>query len=75
MGRACAHAESHANGGGQVAIAFYPNMGKDARTDGGNKQAVAFQQNERDEVRLIGGDGGVAGALAAEAASSTRCTS
>ena len=65
--RACAHAESHANGGGQVAIAFYPNMGKDARTDGGNKQAVAFQQNERDEVRLIGGDGGVAGALAAEA--------
>ena len=50
-----------------MAIAFYPNMGKDARTDGGNKQAVAFQQNERDEVRLIGGDGGVAGALAAEA--------
>jgi DNA (cytosine-5)-methyltransferase 1 len=28
--------------------------------------AVAFQQNTRDEVRLIGGDGQIAGALAAE---------
>jgi len=28
--------------------------------------AVAFQQNSRDEVRLIGGDGQIAGALAAE---------
>jgi DNA (cytosine-5)-methyltransferase 1 len=29
-------------------------------------QAVVFTQNTRDEVRLIGGDGGIAGALAAE---------
>jgi DNA (cytosine-5)-methyltransferase 1 len=29
--------------------------------------AVAFQQNTRDEVRLISGDGGIAGALSAEA--------
>jgi DNA (cytosine-5)-methyltransferase 1 len=29
--------------------------------------AVAFQQNTRDEVRLMGGDGQIAGALAAEA--------
>jgi DNA (cytosine-5)-methyltransferase 1 len=28
---------------------------------------IAFQQNTRDEVRLIGGDGKIAGALAAEA--------
>ena len=30
-------------------------------------QAVAFAQNTRDEVRLFGGDGGITGALAAEA--------
>lgn len=32
-----------------------------------NPTAVAFAQNTRDEVRLVGGDGAVAGALAAEA--------
>lgn len=36
----------------------------EART---NPQAVAFAQNTRDEVRLVGGDGGIAGALAADA--------
>ena len=44
--RAMGHHGSHANAGGQL--------------------AVAFQQNTRDEVRLIGGDGQIAGALAAE---------
>ena len=39
------HDSSHANGGGQL--------------------AVAFAQNTRDEVRLQGGDGQIAGALAA----------
>lgn len=48
--------DGNQNGGGQIAIAFYPNMGKDARTDGvsletagplagangGNGQAVAL---------------------------------
>lgn len=34
---------------------------------GGTRQAVAFQQNTRDEVRLIGGEGLLAGALAAQA--------
>jgi DNA (cytosine-5)-methyltransferase 1 len=30
------------------------------------QNVVAFQQNTRDEVRLMGGDGGIAGALAAQ---------
>jgi len=34
---------------------------------GAHPPAVAFQQNTRDEVRYIGGDGQIAGALAAEA--------
>ena len=33
----------------------------------GAQHGVAFQQNTRDEVRLMGGDGKIAGALAAEA--------
>jgi DNA (cytosine-5)-methyltransferase 1 len=33
---------------------------------GDNQVAVAFAQNTRDEVRLIGGDGMIAGALAAQ---------
>ena len=44
--RAMPHDSSHANGGGQM--------------------AVAFAQNTRDELRLQGGDGQIAGALAAE---------
>ena len=44
--RAMPHDGSHANGGGQL--------------------AVAFAQNTRDEIRLQGGDGQIAGALAAE---------
>lgn len=44
--RAMPHDASHANGGGQM--------------------AVAFAQNTRDELRLQGGDGQIAGALAAE---------
>ena len=44
--RAMGHVGSHANAGGQM--------------------AVAFAQNTRDEVRLFGGDGQVAGALAAQ---------
>ena len=34
--------------------------------NGGGQLAVAFAQNTRDEVRLIGGDGSIAGALAAD---------
>jgi DNA (cytosine-5)-methyltransferase 1 len=45
--RAMGHSGSHANAGGQL--------------------AVAFQQNTRDELRYIGGDGQIAGALAAQA--------
>jgi len=61
-------------------IAFSSNMSvPDCQTDGstptlklgghggGNPPAVAFQQNTRDEVRYIGGDGKIAGALAASA--------
>lgn len=36
------------------------------RPNGGGQIAVAFQQNSRSEVRLMGGDGQVAGAIAAE---------
>ena len=35
--------------------------------DAAATQGIAFQQNTRDEVRLMGGDGKIAGALAAEA--------
>jgi DNA (cytosine-5)-methyltransferase 1 len=45
--------------------------GFDASEDGTGRGTpiapVAFAQNIRDEVRLIGGDGAIAGALAAEA--------
>ena len=36
-------------------------------------QAVAFVQNTRDEVRLMGGDGSIAGALAAEPGTKQQC--
>lgn len=36
-------------------------------------QAVAFVQNTRDEVRLMGGDGSIAGALAAEPGAKQQC--
>ena len=62
--RSMGHDKSHANAGGQVAIAFNarqdPDLWHDRTgpldTDGGT-QAVAFAQNSRDEVRLEGGDG------------------
>ena len=38
-----------------------------SHANAGGHAAVAFAQNTRDEVRLVGGDGGVSGALAAEA--------
>lgn len=55
--RAMHEIDGNANGGGQVAVAFYPNMGPNARSDGakeelagplagaggGNMQAVAFE--------------------------------
>ncbi len=82
--RSMGHDGSHANGGGQVAIAIQeravsenPDAGPDGvgvRDDGAAytlearavTQAVAFAQNTRDEVRHFGGDGSIAGALAAE---------
>jgi DNA (cytosine-5)-methyltransferase 1 len=68
--RAMPHNHSHANGGGQMAVA----VSLRGRDGGGTAelggdyvmQPVAFAQNTRDEVRLQGGDGQIVGALAAE---------
>lgn len=69
-------------GGFEGAVAFEPRMVRTtsgqpqeelnhclrADANGGDgSPCVAFQQNTRDEVRLIGGDGQIAGALAAQA--------
>ena len=82
--RAMGHAGSHANGGGQVAVAvtgevFHTLRGEgfDASEDGTGRGTplvpVAFAQNSRDEVRLMGGDGGIVGALAAEPGMKQTC--
>lgn len=73
--RSMGHADSHANGGGQVAIAFAHQGGGDQTTLGFDPEArtsmtlganqtpaIAFVQNQRDEVRTMD----IAGALAAE---------
>lgn len=41
-------------------------LGTDFDLDGGLIESVAFAQNTRDEVRLMGGDGQIAGTLAAQ---------
>lgn len=68
--RSMGHDKSHANSGGQVAIAFNARQDPDHWHDrtgpldtDGSTQAVAFAQNSRDEVRLEGGDGQRCGAL------------
>ena len=74
--RAMGHAESHANAGGQLAVAYglatsvtpkfgvevQPTLTVPSPSGGGQPPAVAFAQNQRDEVRTMD----VAGALAAE---------
>ena len=71
--RSMGHDASHANGGGQLAVAFPARMSgtqcasaEDVSPSLGalNPTAVAFAQNQRDEVRTMD----VAGALAAEPA-------
>lgn len=43
------------------------------RNNGGENAVYAFAQNTRDEVRLMGGDGGIAGALAAQPGMKQTC--
>lgn len=43
------------------------------RNNGGENEVYAFAQNTRDEVRLMGGDGGIAGALAAQPGMKQTC--
>jgi DNA (cytosine-5)-methyltransferase 1 len=80
--RSMGHDGSHANGGGQLAMAVSLRGREGGATaemsgtvstalrasqGGGDKAHVlAFAQNTRDEVRYINGDGSIAGALAAE---------
>lgn len=78
--RSVGHSESHANAGGQLAVAFdlrgreggampegpHETANIRAASGGSSRSYVAFAQNTRDEVRLQGGDGRIAGALAAE---------
>ena len=68
--RSMGHDKSHANAGGQIAIAFNARQDPDHWHDrtgpldtDGSTQAVAFAQNSRDEVRLEGGDGQRCGAI------------
>jgi len=67
--RSMGHDGSHANGGGQIAVAFHNRQDSDVSGDitpalgaKDNGMAVAFTQNQRDEVRTMD----VAGALASE---------
>lgn len=71
------HDKTHANGGGQIAVA-YRTVGDGMVYEEGdavaplttgtdpNSNILAFAQNSRDEVRIVGGDGQVAGALASD---------
>ena len=68
--RSMGHDKSHANAGGQVAIAFNARQDPDHWHDrtgpldtAGSTQAVAFAENSRAELRLEGGDGSRCGAL------------
>lgn len=72
--RAMGHADSHANAGGQLAVAFDAQAGGNtglavgedvagALHSGGKhggRSAVAFAENSRGELRLQGGDGQIA---------------
>lgn len=72
--RAMGHADSHANAGGQLAVAFDAQAGGNTglavgedvagALHGGGKHggraAVAFAENSRGELRLQGGDGQIA---------------
>ena len=76
--RAMSHADSHANAGGQIAIAFalrgreggsMPEVEGEqvgalrAASGGSSRSYVAFVENSRAELRLEGGDGQITGAL------------
>lgn len=74
--RSMGHLNSHSNAGGHAAVAVAFNLrgredGAQPEIDPDNLASIrvpsyAFAQNTRDEVRLQGGDGEIAGALAAD---------
>lgn len=73
--RAMNHSGSHANAGGQVAVCITGDITHTLKAEGfdgseggtgSGQPIVAFTQNSRSEVRHLGGDGQIAGELAAE---------